>query len=76
MTGEELNLVMWGRADISTPVRHPPAMSPEPGEPLLPTDALTAALDQMAFAADLPIPGAAPKEPGPGAPAREICCKL
>ncbi|KAF4524517.1 hypothetical protein B566_EDAN011528 [Ephemera danica] len=73
MTGEELNLVMWGRADISTPVRHPPAMSPEPGEPLLPTDALTAALDQMAFAADLPIPGTGTKEPGPGAPAREIC---
>ncbi|XP_053594306.1 uncharacterized protein LOC103575567 [Microplitis demolitor] len=55
MTGEELRCIMWGRASISTPVRASPHMN----EPQISAttagfgDALTAALDVMAFSHDI-----------------------
>ncbi|XP_076546096.1 transient receptor potential cation channel subfamily V iav [Osmia lignaria lignaria] len=57
MTGEELRRVMWGRASFSTPVRASPNVA-EPGVSAVTAgfgDALTAALDVMAFAHDLDI---------------------
>ncbi|XP_017759650.1 PREDICTED: uncharacterized protein LOC108550418 [Eufriesea mexicana] len=57
ITGEELRRVMWGRASFSTPVR----VSPNVAEPQVSVvtagfgDALTAALDVMAFAHDLDL---------------------
>ncbi|XP_076397457.1 transient receptor potential cation channel subfamily V iav isoform X2 [Megachile rotundata] len=57
MTGEELRRIMWGRASFSTPVR----VSPNVDEPQVSAvtagfgDALTAALDVMAFAHDLDL---------------------
>ncbi|XP_012266569.2 uncharacterized protein LOC105692131 isoform X2 [Athalia rosae] len=59
MTGEELRFIMWGRTSFSTPVRVPPSAAVEPSEVTALTggfgDALTAALDVMAFAHDLDI---------------------
>ncbi|XP_063982771.1 uncharacterized protein Iav isoform X1 [Diachasmimorpha longicaudata] len=63
MSGEELRCIMWGRASISTPVRRSPHM----GEPEISAsagvtggfgDALTAALDVMAFAHDIDLASA------------------
>ncbi|XP_046142105.1 uncharacterized protein LOC114873115 isoform X2 [Osmia bicornis bicornis] len=57
MTGEELRRIMWGRASFSTPVRASPNLA-EPGVSAVTAgfgDALTAALDVMAFAHDLDI---------------------
>ncbi|XP_018406237.1 PREDICTED: transient receptor potential cation channel subfamily V member 4 [Cyphomyrmex costatus] len=57
MTGEELRRIMWGRASFSTPVR----VSPNAGQPQVSAvtagfgDALTAALDVMAFAHDFDL---------------------
>lgn len=57
MTGEELRRLMWGRASFSTPVR----VSPNAGQPQVSAvtagfgDALTAALDVMAFAHDFDL---------------------
>ncbi|EFN84766.1 uncharacterized protein LOC105182976 [Harpegnathos saltator] len=57
MTGEELRRIMWDRASISTPVR----VSPNVNEPQVSAvtagfgDALTAALDVMAFAHDFDL---------------------
>ncbi|XP_071856344.1 transient receptor potential cation channel subfamily V iav isoform X3 [Bombus fervidus] len=57
ITGEALRRVMWGRASFSTPVR----TSPNTAEPQVSAvtagfgDALTAALDVMAFAHDLDL---------------------
>ncbi|XP_020287782.1 uncharacterized protein LOC109856664 [Pseudomyrmex gracilis] len=57
MTGEELRRIMWGRASFSTPVR----ASPNAGQPQVSAvtagfgDALTAALDVMAFAHDFDL---------------------
>ncbi|CAK9825541.1 Transient receptor potential cation channel subfamily V member 6 [Anthophora retusa] len=57
MTGEELRRIMWGRVSFSTPVR----VSPNAAEPQVSAvtagfgDALTAALDVMAFAHDLDL---------------------
>ncbi|XP_011167034.1 uncharacterized protein LOC105200930 [Solenopsis invicta] len=57
MTGEELRRIMWGRASFSTPVR----VCPNAGEPQVSAvtagfgDALTAALDVMAFAHDFDL---------------------
>ncbi|XP_017798463.1 PREDICTED: uncharacterized protein LOC108579435 [Habropoda laboriosa] len=57
MTGEELRRIMWGRVSFSTPVR----VSPTAAEPQVSAvtagfgDALTAALDVMAFAHDLDL---------------------
>nr|QEQ91636.1 inactive [Periplaneta americana] len=57
MTGEELRKLMWERAEISTPVRV--VMSPdhltEPDANVGFGDALTAALDVMAFTHDLDL---------------------
>ncbi|PNF32727.1 hypothetical protein B7P43_G11586 [Cryptotermes secundus] len=56
ITGEELRRMMWERADISTPIRMPP--SPDPLDPDVNAgfgDALTAALDVMAFTNDLDL---------------------
>ncbi|XP_024876105.1 transient receptor potential cation channel subfamily V member 4 [Temnothorax curvispinosus] len=58
MTGEELRRIMWGRASFSTPVR---VVSPNAGQPQVSAvtagfgDALTAALDVMAFAHDFDL---------------------
>ncbi|XP_018352954.1 PREDICTED: transient receptor potential cation channel subfamily V member 4 [Trachymyrmex septentrionalis] len=58
MTGEELRRIMWGRASFSTPVR---VSSPNAGQPQVSAvtagfgDALTAALDVMAFAHDFDL---------------------
>jgi len=65
MTGEELNKIMWGRADIATPVRVLPDEIDDLN--LLPTDALTSALDTIAFAADLPLPTSGLVAPAPPA---------
>ncbi|XP_076249498.1 transient receptor potential cation channel subfamily V iav [Calliopsis andreniformis] len=60
MTGEELRRIMWGRASFSTPVR----ISPNIDEPPLSAvtagfgDALTTALDMMAFTHDLDLSAA------------------
>ncbi|XP_011863860.1 PREDICTED: uncharacterized protein LOC105559855 isoform X3 [Vollenhovia emeryi] len=57
MTGEELRRIMWGRASFSTPVR----VSPNADQPQVSAvtagfgDALTAALDVMAFAHDFDL---------------------
>ncbi|XP_068985574.1 uncharacterized protein iav isoform X5 [Bombus flavifrons] len=57
ITGEALRRIMWGRASFSTPVR----TSPNTAEPQVSAvtagfgDALTAALDVMAFAHDLDL---------------------
>ncbi|XP_012350046.1 uncharacterized protein LOC100868270 isoform X3 [Apis florea] len=57
LTGEELRRIMWGRASFSTPVR----VSPKGVEPQVSVvtagfgDALTTALDVMAFAHDLDL---------------------
>jgi hypothetical protein len=55
MTGEELNKIMWGRSDIATPVRQLPDDLEDGDINLMATDALSSALDTMAFAADLPM---------------------
>ncbi|XP_044006234.1 uncharacterized protein LOC122851212 [Aphidius gifuensis] len=60
LTGEELRLIMWGRASISTPVRISPHMneseiSASAGVTGGFGDALTAALDVMAFAHDIDL---------------------
>lgn len=60
MTGEELRHIMWGRESFSTPVR----VSPNAGQPQVSAvtagfgDALTAALDVMAFAHDFDLSAA------------------
>ncbi|XP_015434191.1 PREDICTED: uncharacterized protein LOC107189994 [Dufourea novaeangliae] len=57
MTGEELRRIMWGRASFSTPVR----ISPSVEQPQVSAvtagfgDALTTALDMMAFAHDIDL---------------------
>ncbi|XP_011315537.1 uncharacterized protein iav [Fopius arisanus] len=63
MSGEELRCIMWGRASISTPVRRSPHMAePEISASAGVTggfgDALTAALDVMAFAHDIDLASA------------------
>jgi transient receptor potential cation channel subfamily V member 6 len=60
MTGEELNKIMWGRSDIATPVRQLPDDLEDGDINLMATDALSSALDTMAFAADLPMGGSGP----------------
>ncbi|KAK0098614.1 hypothetical protein PV326_006175 [Microctonus aethiopoides] len=60
MTGEELRCLMWGRASISTPVRTSPHMNePEISASAGVTggfgDALTTALDVMAFTHDIDL---------------------
>ncbi|CAL7944538.1 unnamed protein product [Xylocopa violacea] len=58
ITGEELRKIMWGRASFSTPVRASPKLE-EPQVSAVTAgfgDALTAALDVMAFAHDLDLP--------------------
>ncbi|XP_029163221.1 uncharacterized protein LOC114934682 [Nylanderia fulva] len=58
MTGEELRHIMWGRASFSTPVR---VSAPNADQPQVSAvtagfgDALTAALDVMAFAHDFDL---------------------
>ncbi|XP_072745359.1 uncharacterized protein Iav [Anoplolepis gracilipes] len=60
MTGEQLRHIMWGRESFSTPVR----VSPNAGQPQVSAvtagfgDALTAALDVMAFAHDFDLSAA------------------
>ncbi|XP_050466526.1 uncharacterized protein LOC126859345 isoform X5 [Cataglyphis hispanica] len=60
LTGEELRHIMWGRESFSTPVR----VSPNAGQPQVSAvtagfgDALTAALDVMAFAHDFDLSAA------------------
>ncbi|XP_071443343.1 transient receptor potential cation channel subfamily V member 5 [Hetaerina americana] len=80
MTGEQLRRIMWGRASISTPthanlISAALGMTATDGEvdgngegpPSGPTgtDALTAALDQIAFAHDIDLKGAAAGLPDP-----------
>ncbi|KAI4481857.1 hypothetical protein M0804_009378 [Polistes exclamans] len=59
MTGEELRQIMWGRESFSTPVRASPNVGGNNNEVSALTagfgDALTAALDVMAFAHDLDL---------------------
>ncbi|XP_033225475.1 uncharacterized protein LOC117178246 [Belonocnema kinseyi] len=55
MTGEELRRIMWGRASFSTPVRTSPNVDEVGMVPGIFGDALTAALDVMAFTHDFDV---------------------
>ncbi|PSN51083.1 hypothetical protein C0J52_01503, partial [Blattella germanica] len=68
MTGEELRKLMWERAEISTPVRVPmtPDLMAETNANAGFGDALTAALDVMAFTNDLDL--SVPQPTAPSAP--------
>ncbi|KAG8225946.1 hypothetical protein J437_LFUL005984 [Ladona fulva] len=80
MTGEQLRRIMWGRASISTPTHanliaatlgltandgDPDSSGDGPPSGPTATDALTAALDQIAFAHDIDLKGAAAGLPDP-----------
>lgn len=66
MTGEELRQIMWGRESFSTPVRASPNVANTQVSAVTAGfgDALTAALDVMAFAHDLDLATATEGIPG------------